>query len=166
MTIPQSESPQSESLQSESSQSKSLQSEGSGGSAAVAVQSFPSSLAILPGYDPKGRLRAVLFDGQACSLKPQDVLLAWLLELPGQLDPARAAGALLVCWRAANRPILVGRGSQELLDMIEQVARFPREKMRAVEAFRRDRRRRRLGGRPPWVDLPGTNVRVRGVACL
>ncbi|MGO1120154.1 hypothetical protein ACTL6U_15720 [Rhodovibrionaceae bacterium A322] len=108
-----------------------------------------------PKYDPKGRMSAVLLEGQSCPQRPQDVLLAWLLELPKQLDPAFAATSLLTRWKAANCPTLKEEKSRELFELVEQVSRFPREQIQALANSRRDRRRQSLSRQTTWTPARG-----------
>ncbi|HXH02039.1 MAG TPA: hypothetical protein VNN09_01845 [Candidatus Competibacteraceae bacterium] len=93
-------------------------------------------------YDPKAVLRQALSAGPGWAApSAHDYLLIWLVGLPADIDPARAAGSVL--------PLLFPGGSTgkgldaQLYGLLQSVACYPRD---ALAGWPR-RRRLRAGDR-------------------
>jgi hypothetical protein len=76
---------------------------------------------------------------------PETVFLAWLLSVPRDLDPAEAAGRMLV--RFAGRRLTSGSAGQErLIELLNDTTRWPHDRLSWLA--------RRKGGRQPAERKP------------
>jgi hypothetical protein len=84
----------------------------------------------LAAEDPEGALRMALAGEIDPTIPPQDMVLSWLLRLPGGLDPAAAARRVI----AATDPSSVA--NPRLLTILAEVARWPAVRLRRLGRVR------------------------------
>lgn len=82
--------------------------------------------------DPKRLIRDALEDDSGWS--PKDRYLAWLLNLPVEIDAAHAAALLL---ERTLTPCAGNRAAHDLLALLRTTTAYPRERLDPVEADRR-----------------------------
>mgnify|MGYP000377406615 CR=1 FL=1 len=78
--------------------------------------------------DPGGLIREVLQMGEAFPGPAEDVVLAWVLRLGQDRDPAEAAGRLIADYRLEEEP-LPGGACGRLIAMLKETADFPAQRM-------------------------------------
>ena len=92
--------------------------------------------------DPGGLIRQVLDMGPEFPGPARDILLAWILRLGNDRDPAEAANQLLAAYGLAEGP--VGEDAAgELVALLRETAGYPREHLsgrRGGASARRGRR--------------------------
>jgi len=81
--------------------------------------------------DPQGALRTALAGELDPTVPPEDMVLSWLLRLPGGLDPAMAAQHVI----AAAGPASVA--NPRLLTVLAEVARWPAARLRRLGRARK-----------------------------
>ena len=91
--------------------------------------------------DPGYLIRNALLGTARFEAAPQEILLAWLLRIPGQLDPAEAARQLLDRYQGLLDGDL-SRRTKELRDLMRQVTRYDRSRLRQTCRSGRSRRAR------------------------
>jgi hypothetical protein len=96
--------------------------------------------------DPGGLVHQVLDMGPAFPGPARDILLAWILRLGTERDPAEAAGRLLADYGIAEGPPPAD-ATGELITLLRETARYSREHLAGPAAPRTTRRGRR--GRTP-----------------
>jgi hypothetical protein len=94
--------------------------------------------------DPHGLIRQVLAMGEEFPGPAGDVLLSWLLELKDRTDPAEAAARLIERHGLAKPPFPAGPLG-ELVRMLHETARSPRDTLGERSGRRRGGRRGRVG---------------------
>jgi hypothetical protein len=77
----------------------------------------------LAAEDPQGALRAALAGELDPTISPADMVLSWLLRLPGGLDPATAARHVIAAAGSA------APGNEPLLALLVEVARWPAQRL-------------------------------------
>ncbi|WP_421782542.1 hypothetical protein [Kiloniella litopenaei] len=91
--------------------------------------------------DPKSIIHQMLMMDEETATPPEDIILAWVLSLPNELDPALAATQLLSQYEG-----LVDQTNQSTVKTImflKQTAEFPRSRL-ANSPRRGSRCRRKL----------------------
>jgi len=96
--------------------------------------------------DPGGLVRQVLDMGPEFPGPARDILLAWILRLGTERDPAEAAGRLLAAYGIAEGPP-PGDATGELIALLRETAGYSREHLSSHAGPRNARRGRR--GRNP-----------------
>lgn len=93
-----------------------------------------------PWYDPDGLLQGTLTarPGHPADAA-EDTLLAWLLRLPDELDPAEAAESALRAFAPAGRRL--NEDARRLTVLLEETRRYPRQRLARVATRRRRRQR-------------------------
>ena len=86
----------------------------------------PASDDPLAAEDPQGVLRQILAAPVDPLLAAEDVVLAWLLRLPDDIDPAYAAGRILAVI-AADPPGLPA--DDRLSCLLSEIARWPTDRL-------------------------------------
>lgn len=99
-----------------------------------------------PAYDPGGLIRHSLDMTQSVDAQsgPEDAVLAWLVRLPDDIDPATAAAELLQDYRPSTG---VDAFASRLFELLEEIRRFPRTRLGSMVASRQGGRRGRSHGR-------------------
>jgi hypothetical protein len=95
--------------------------------------------------DPQGLIGQALDMGAAFPGPAGDVLLSWLLDLGDRIDPAMAAARLIERHGLAGASFPPGPLG-ELVRLLHETARHPRDRLDAQAGRRRGRRRGRLDG--------------------
>lgn len=78
--------------------------------------------------DPGGLIREVLNLGEDFPGPAEDVMLAWVLRLGQDRDPAQAAQRLIADYRLAEEP-LPGGACGRLVEMLKETADYPAQRM-------------------------------------
>ena len=76
--------------------------------------------------DPGGLIREVLDMGPAFPGPARDILLAWILRLGAERDPAEVAGRLLAAYGIEDGPASEDAAG-ELVTLLRETAGYPRE---------------------------------------
>ena len=76
--------------------------------------------------DPGGLIRQVLDMGPEFPGPARDILLAWILRLGAERDPAEVAGRLLAAYGIAEGPTSEDAAG-ELVTLLRETAGYPRE---------------------------------------
>jgi len=92
--------------------------------------------------DPGGLIRQVLDMGPEFPGPARDILLAWMLRLGDDQDPAEAAGRLIERYGIAEGPAPDGACGR-VIELLRQAASFPQERLAGHLERRRGRSRRR-----------------------
>ncbi|HMB76817.1 MAG TPA: hypothetical protein VKN76_10480 [Kiloniellaceae bacterium] len=90
--------------------------------------------------DPGGLIREVLELGPAFPGPAQDLLLAWMLRLEADRDPAVVAQRLLQAYGVAEGP-LPGGACGELVQLLRETSTYGADRLRSHGGKRRGRRR-------------------------
>jgi hypothetical protein len=90
--------------------------------------------------DPGGLIREVLELGPAFPGPAQDLLLAWMLRLEDDRDPAVVAGRLLEAYGIASGPLPEG-ACGDLVKLLRETATYGADRLRRHGGKRRGRRR-------------------------
>ena len=78
--------------------------------------------------DPGGLIREVLELGEDFPGPAEDVVLAWILRLGQDRDPAEAAKRLIADYRLDQSP-QPGGACGRLIEMVKETATFPAQRM-------------------------------------
>ena len=78
--------------------------------------------------DPGGLIREVLELGEDFPGPAEDVVLAWILRLGQDRDPAEAAKRLIADYRLDRSP-QPGGACGRLIEMVKETATFPAQRM-------------------------------------
>src|SRR5687767_3171212 len=95
-----------------------------------AVPALPVYGDPLAADDPHGALRQALAAPLDPLLTAEDVVLGWLLHLPGDVDPALAANRIL----AASG--IAGLGNERLSRLLTDIACWPADRLRHLQRRR------------------------------
>ena len=90
--------------------------------------------------DPGGLIREALDMGADFPGPAEDLVLAWMLALGNERDPAEAAQGLMAAYGFAEGPVPQDETGR-IIEMLRQTAEFPEERLSG-----RPRRRRHRGG--------------------
>ncbi|WP_085901161.1 hypothetical protein [Kiloniella majae] len=91
--------------------------------------------------DPKSIIHQMLMMDEETNTPPEDIILAWVLSLPNELDPALAATQLLSHYE--NIVDQTNKSTLKTIMFLKQTAEFPRSRL-AATSRRGSRYRRRL----------------------
>ncbi|KLN62184.1 hypothetical protein WH96_01240 [Kiloniella spongiae] len=91
--------------------------------------------------DPKSIIHQMLMMDEDTNTPPEDIILAWVLSLPNELDPALAATRLLSHYE--NIVDQAKKSNLKTIMFLKQTAEFPRSRL-AATSRRRSRYRHRL----------------------
>jgi hypothetical protein len=78
--------------------------------------------------DPGGLIREVLLLGDEFQGAPEDIVLAWILRLGDDRDPAGAAKRLVADYRLDEHP-QPGGACGKLIEMLKETAAYPAQRM-------------------------------------
>lgn len=92
--------------------------------------------------DPGGLIKEVLDMGTEFPGPAEDILVAWMLRLGDDRDPADAAGRLIERYGIAEGPPPDGACGR-VVELLRQAASFPQERLASHLERRRGRARRR-----------------------
>jgi len=106
----------------------------------IALTEFQGALVLFPGCDPLGLMRDAFLTRSLASVRAEDLILAWLLSLPDEMDPAGAAHPVLSVF-AYRSPAPTTEGRSRLTALLEEITLCPREQLLAERDGRRRRRR-------------------------
>jgi hypothetical protein len=76
--------------------------------------------------DPQRLIRDALASGAAGGWSPRELYLAWLLNLPAEIDAAHAAALLL---ERTRPPKLDDRAARALVELLRTTTAYPRERL-------------------------------------
>ncbi|RDD61162.1 hypothetical protein [Ferruginivarius sediminum] len=94
-----------------------------------------------PWFDPGWLIRRALAAGPGePAARAEDALLAWLVRLPVECDPADAADKALDAYD--RRDGTFGRGARRLLALLEETRYYTRQRLTRVRRVRRRHRER------------------------
>lgn len=109
----------------------------------------PGILIVFPGCDPKRLIRDALHTDWGSETQPEDILLAWLIDLPDGIDPAAAAVALLAYIDQHSRQNWNDNFAARLDTLLVEVSLYPRDRLdRIVQGNRQRRLRTRVVHKP------------------
>ena len=106
------------------------------------THSLADKLVLFPACDPKYRLLGI-FKTDKIETKPEQVILNWLVSLPYEIDPAFAAKSVLVKLKSLNLDDNADR--KNLVNLLNEIARHPREKLNRIHAKKARSHRRYTG---------------------
>ena len=92
--------------------------------------------------DPGGLIKEILDMGAEFPGPAEDILVAWMLRLGEDLDPAEAARRLLDSYGVAEGP-LSDDACGRVIELLRQAARFPQTRLAGHLGRRGGRRRNR-----------------------
>ena len=105
----------------------------------------PGILIVFPSCDPKRLIRDALHTDWGSETQAEDILLAWLIDLPDGIDPAAAAVALLAFIDQHSRRIWNDSFAERLTTLLVEVSLYPRNRLdRLVQGNRQRRLRTRV----------------------
>jgi hypothetical protein len=91
--------------------------------------------------DPKSIIHQMLMMDEETNTPPEDIILAWVLSLPNELDPALAATRLLSHYKGVVDQ--TNKSTLKTIMFLKQTAEFPRSRL-AATSRRGSRYRRKL----------------------